>query len=182
MHMKISLIHFLSFIYFLSLSTPLFAQQLEISGTVKDRHTQEPISYATVAVIGGSANTFTDDKGKFVLKVNPNNKIRVSYVGYNSQDITIKSGDRNLNIQLESENLIEEVVIRKPRIKYSNKNNPAVELIRKVIAHKAENRLTGQEFVQYEQYEKLSLAISNLSEKFKNKKIFRNYQFLLKSK
>lgn len=178
MHMKTSLIHYFSFIFFLYLGTPLFAQQIEVSGTVKDLHTQEPISFATVAVIGGSANTFTDDDGNFSLKVPANNKIRISYVGYNSQDITIQSGQKPLSIQLESENVIEEVVIRRPKLKYSNKNNPAVELIRKVIAHKSENRLTGQDYVEYEQYEKLSLSLSNLSEKFKNKKIFKNYQFL----
>lgn len=64
------------------------------------------------------------------------------------------------------------------RSKYSNKNNPAVELIRKVIEHKDENRLEGYDYAQFQQYEKVSLGLSNISEKFKNRKIFKNYQFL----
>jgi len=51
-------------------------------------------------------------------------------------------------------------------------------LIRQVIAHRDQNRLTGQEYVQYEQYEKVSLGLSNLSPKFKNGKAFKKYQFL----
>src|SRR5690606_40294131 len=34
--------------------------------------------------------------------------------------------------------------------------------------------------LQFKQYEKISFALSNLSEKFKNRKIFKNYQFLFK--
>jgi hypothetical protein len=38
--------------------------------------------------------------------------------------------------------------------------------------------LTGQAFAEYDQYEKISLGLSNLDEKFKNRKVFKNYQFL----
>src|SRR5690606_23410729 len=108
-------------------------------------------------------------------------KIRVSYIGYETQELSISQDSfQELTIHLvPDENTIETVVIQAPkRARYSNKNNPAVELIRKVIAHKDENRLSSYEYAEYRQYEKVSLGLSNLSEKFKNRKVFKNYQFL----
>jgi len=160
------------------------AQQLWIKGTVKDKQSKQVISYATVAIIGAPGmdnSTSTNDAGQFTLKFDPQySKIRITSVGFEPQDVWInKSSTENLEIFLESyDTRIDEVIIKAPRIKYSNKNNPAVELIRQVIEHKDQNRLTGQAYVEYEQYEKISLGLSNLSEKFKNRKAFKNYQFL----
>lgn len=156
-----------------------YAQNIQLRGRVTDKQTNEAISFATVAVVGGTQSTHTDDNGHFNLNV-PNKavKVRVSYVGYHAQLLDLNQHQTPYEIILDPENLIEEVVIKRPKLKYSNKNNPAVELIRKVIAHRDENRLTGQDYAEFEQYEKVSLGLSNLSPKFKNKKVFKNYQFL----
>jgi hypothetical protein len=144
-----------------------------------DGQTEEAISFATVAIIGSTQSTYTDDNGNFNLSIpNKQAKVRISYVGYAPQELDLSGDLDNFHIMLQSENMIEEVVVKKAKLKYSNKNNPAVELIRQVIAHRDENRLSGQDFVEYEQYEKISLGLSNLSPEFKNKKIFKNYQFL----
>lgn len=170
------------FIVFFLYSVLSFGQSLHIKGKVMDVTNKEPIGYATVAAIGSTTAASTDDHGDFILKVNPNfSKIRISFVGYESQDVSISNETyQELTIYLvPEEHTIETVAITAPRrAKYSNKNNPAVELIRKVIAHKDENRLASYEYAEYRQYEKVSLGLSNLSEKFKNRKIFKNYQFL----
>ncbi|TJZ53173.1 carboxypeptidase-like regulatory domain-containing protein [Sphingobacterium olei] len=156
-----------------------YAQDLQLRGRVLDAQSKEALSFVTVAVIGSTQSTYTDDDGNFNLKVpSAQSKIRISYVGYENQDFSFIALRSPVEILLVSENLIEEVVVKRPKLKYSNKNNPAVELIRQVIAHRDENRLTGQQYVEYEQYEKISLGLSNLSEKFKNRKAFKNYQFL----
>ncbi|HLT86236.1 MAG TPA: DUF5686 family protein [Sphingobacterium sp.] len=159
-----------------------FGQSLHLKGKVMDVTNKEPIGYATVAAVGSTTAASTDDNGNFILKVEPNfSKIRISFVGYESQDVSISSETyQELTIYLvPEEHTIETVAITAPRrAKYSNKNNPAVELIRKVIAHKDENRIASYEYAEYRQYEKVSLGLSNLSEKFKNRKVFKNYQFL----
>lgn len=156
-----------------------YAQELVLRGRVIDKQTKEAISFATVAIIGGKQKTYTDDNGNFNLNIPSKDvKVRVSYVGYHEQLLPLDGDLTFFDIQLAPENEIEEVVVRRPKLKYSNKNNPAVELIRQVIAHRDQNRLKGQEYVEYEQYEKISLGLSNLSPKFVNKKIFKNYQFL----
>jgi hypothetical protein len=87
-----------------------------------------------------------------------------------------------INIALVPDNqLLAEVVIKSgKKTRYRNKDNPAVELIRKVIAHKRFNKLENYDFAEYQQYEKMMFALSDLSEHFKNKKIFKNYQFLFR--
>lgn len=156
-----------------------YPQSLQIRGRIIDKQSKEPISFATIAVIGGTQKTYSDDNGGFNLAI-PNSevKVRVTYVGYIDQMLDLTGNKTNFEIQLDPENMIDEVVVKRPKLKYSNKNNPAVELIRQVIAHRDENRMSGQDFVEYEQYEKISLGLSNLSPKFVNKKIFKNYQFL----
>ncbi|WDF70277.1 DUF5686 family protein [Sphingobacterium oryzagri] len=166
----------------LAFASTSFAQTLHIKGKVMDVTNKQPIGYATIAAIGSTTATSTDDNGNFALNVEPGfSKIRISYVGYESQDLSISADAyQELTVYLvPDENTIEAVEIKAPRrSKYSNKNNPAVELIRKVIEHKDENRLEAYEYAQYQQYEKISLGLSNLSEKFKNRKVFKNYQFL----
>ncbi len=177
--MKNNYIKYLLVVFAIVLNYQAFAQDIKLRGRVIDKQTEDPISFATVAVVGGTQSTHTDDDGNFNLTIkNRNVQVRVSYVGYKAQNLPLDSCNDTFNIYLDPENSIEEVVVKRPKLKYSNKNNPAVELIRQVIAHRDQNRLTGQEYVQYEQYEKISLGLSNLSPKFKNGKVFKKYQFL----
>lgn len=159
-----------------------FAQTVYLKGKVMDVTTKQPIGYATVALIGSTIATSTDDNGSFTLKLDPRySKVRFSYLGYESQDVSVNAEQaQSMNIYLVPEdNTIETIVVKAPkRAKYSNKNNPAVELIRKVIEHKQENRVEAYDYAEFQQYEKVSLGLSNISEKFKNKKAFKNYQFL----
>ena len=167
---------------FLLFSLVSFAQTKLLKGTVVDRSNQQPIAYATVAGIGSSSAASTDEQGHFELRIDGSfSTIRVSFLGYEPQDITLSSlSESNVIITLLPEDhIIESVDVTAPRRgKYSNKNNPAVELIRKVIEHKDQNQLKAYDLAQYRQYEKVSLGLSNLSEKFKNRKVFKNYQFL----
>lgn len=174
--------HIIGLIGILLLSFSSLGQTVHIKGKVMDVTNKEPVGYATVAAIGTSYATSTDDAGDFHLEIKPGySKIRISFVGYVSKDLTISTdGYQEMVVYLmPEENTIEAVSVKAPkRSKYSNRNNPAVELIRKVIDHKDQNRLAGYDYAQFQQYEKVSLGLSNLSEKFKNRKIFKNYQFL----
>ncbi len=73
------------------------------------------------------------------------------------------------------------VVKASRRGKYSNKNNPAVELIRRVIDNKDSNRVTANDYVQYEQYEKMELSLTNRPEKLLNNKLFKNFKFIFEN-
>lgn len=86
------------------------AQTRTVTGTVVDAN-QEPMIGVSVIEKGSSNGTMTDIDGKFTLKVGPKATLRVSYIGYVTQDVAV--GDKtNLNIVLKEDNLeLDEVVV-----------------------------------------------------------------------
>ncbi|MNR07216.1 hypothetical protein D3C85_1233320 [compost metagenome] len=126
--------------------------------------------------------TQSDLDGNFKISTNEDyNKLKFNYVGYDVLYKTIIVGQtQKLDVLLKSnaQSLNEVTIIAGKKVRYSNKNNPAVELIRQVIENKDKNQPKAYETVQYKEYEKMLFSMSNVSEKFKNKRIFRNYQFL----
>ena len=105
----------------LFLSVSAFAQQIAVNGHVKDA-TGEPIIGATVLVVGGSSSqgAVTDLDGNFTLNVNQGATLRVSYIGYTTQEVTAAS---NVVVTLQddaAESLNEVVVIGYGAVKKSD--------------------------------------------------------------
>lgn len=182
--MKTYVLHFSLLLTFLILSVPLWANDtIRITGKVMNADNNEAIPFASIYAIDTDkqVGTLTDENGEYSLEVpNTITKLKISSVGFQSEEYPVnKDPNQLIRVMLFPANSIEEIVVKAPkRIKYSNKNNPAVELIRNVVAHRDQNRLTGQKYAEYNQYEKISLGLSNLDSKFKNRKIFKKYQFL----
>ena len=83
---------------------------VKITGKVVDVQ-GEPVIGATVMEKGTTNGIITDVDGNFTLNVYPNRKFQVSYVGYQTQEITIGS-NRTLRITLkEDSELLDEVVV-----------------------------------------------------------------------
>jgi iron complex outermembrane receptor protein len=74
-------------IFGLFLSVGAFAQQLTVNGLVKDA-TGEPIIGATVRVAGSTQGAVTDIDGNFTLTVDQGTTLQVSYIGYETQEVT----------------------------------------------------------------------------------------------
>ncbi len=101
-----------SFLFFSS----LFAQaQTIIAGKVIDKNTREPLEVAFVQLQNNSLTTLTDNAGGFLFDIkSASNKdsaaIKVSYIGYQSQTVTIDK--EFVLIELEKGNInLEEVII-----------------------------------------------------------------------
>src|SRR5690554_3706766 len=175
---KIQLIVLLSLLIQSNLS---FAQATNVRGVITDLVTGETLPYVTVTLPGTTQAVSADDDGHYSIQVPAGQtKIKFNYVGYLSVELDVEPGkDQLINVKMDVDAaMLDDVVINVKRGRYRNRENPAVQLIRKVIEHKESNRMGSHEYVQYEQYEKISFALSNLSEKFKDRKIFKNYQFL----
>ncbi len=83
---------------------------VKITGKVVDVQ-GEPVIGGTVMEKGPTNGIITDVDGNFTLNVSPNRKLQVSYVGYQTQEITIGS-NRTLRITLkEDSELLDEVVV-----------------------------------------------------------------------
>ncbi len=173
---------FTTFICFVLLQTGfVFGQSTSVRGVITDLVTGETLPYVTITVPGSTIGTSADDDGHYTIKLSGGQtKLKFNFIGYLPVEVDLNPGiDQTINIQMDvNEDMLDEVVITGKRGRYRNRDNPAVELIKKVIEHKDENQMGAHEYVQFEQYEKITFALSNLSEKFKNKKIFNNYQFL----
>lgn len=177
------IIKFLFLILLLFCSVGAWAQATLVTGTVTDARTHQPLSFVTVALVGSTAGTNTNDQGRFTLRTQQKlSQIKVSLVGYKAALYTIIPGkEQVLNVRLvsESQTLKEVKVISGKKQKYRNKNNPAVELIRKVIENKPKNRPENYDYVEYKAYDKLQLSFINVSDKLAEKKFFRKYKFVL---
>jgi hypothetical protein len=174
-------------ILILAFLLPLFAlkalaQNTVITGVIMDAKEKDPMPYVTVLFKGTNIITRSDADGKFRISTSQGHtELQFSYVGYKTSFVTVKTGqtqDIIVNLEPESTSLKEVVVSAGKRPRYKNKANPAVELIRQVIDHKDQNRLESYNTVEYQQYERMMFSMSNLSDKFRNKRIFRKYQFL----
>ena len=89
----------------------LFAQSTrEVKGVVKDP-TGETVIGASVLEKGTTNGTITDFDGNFVLTVSENAVLQISYIGYQTQEISVK-GKKNLVVTLkEDTEVLEEVVV-----------------------------------------------------------------------
>ncbi len=77
-------------------------------GTVQDEQ-GEPIIGATVLELGSNRGTHTDIDGHFSLKTLPDATLRISYIGYATQEV---KATENMIIKLkESETMLDEVVV-----------------------------------------------------------------------
>ncbi|MEO1625711.1 MAG: DUF5686 family protein, partial [Bacteroidota bacterium] len=161
---------------------PLFAQQTtKVSGQVFDAETKEAVPFASVYFAGTTVGTTTDFDGNFVLESDEGtNMVVAQYLSYESDTISVEVGKtQTITFKLSSAALTLDVVeVSVKRGKYRKRNNPAVELIRKVIRNKKRNNLTNQSFYEYDKYEKVEMDLNNLTDKFRKRKAFRKFQFI----
>ena len=158
-----------------------FAQTV-VQGVVTDAVSNQPLQYVSVVFKGGRG-TVTDSLGKYTLRSSGNNTtVLITYVGYKAITKTITPGiTQTLDLAMETDpKAVNNVTVTtRKRAPYRNKDNPAVELIRRVIQNKPLNRAEHYDYVQYDQYEKVEVSVSNVSEKLSNSKLLKNYKFLL---
>lgn len=149
-----------------------------VRGVVRDAVTKEKLPFVTVVFDKTTIGTFSDEEGEFRLSNRGNySSVTASLLGYKPETITIPIGKTTtIEISLEPEDkLLTEVIVRPQKEKYSKKNNPAVELIKKVIAHKEENNITDFSYYQYKEYERIFFA---LNEYHPDMPLLKKYKFL----
>ena len=125
-----------------------FGQHI-VTGFVKDEKTKEPLVFAHVVLNDGPRGTTTDLNGFFSLRSTQTiTKIKVKYIGYETQVFDLNSGSDTLEILLKrSTNQLSEVKV------YPGEN-PADRIIKKVVANRKENDPANLPFFTYNAYEK----------------------------
>ncbi len=165
----------------LTICTQVLHAQTIIRGTVSDAATKEAVPFATIQFAGTTIGVRADIDGRYELRTTQTvSQIKVSSIGYKpvTKNI-IPNQEQTLGIKLTAASrTLNEFVVKPTKTKYRNKDNPAVELIRNVIARKSQNRMEQYDYYQYEQYEKMQFALSNVSEKLRNRRMFKKFQFV----
>ena len=158
------------------------AQELtKVKGTIIDSQTKEPLAFVNVSFIGTTVGTTTDADGKYLLQTQwASQQLQASFLGYKPDTVSIEIGTSQvINFELESSSaLLETVTVSSKKKRYRKKNNPAVDLIRKVMANRDRNRLKGQDYYEYDKYEKIELDINNITDQFRELKVFEKFQFM----
>lgn len=143
-----------------------------------DSVTHQPIANATISTPNGHRGVLTDSAGHFHLSTDKDvPKLVISAAGY--QSISLSTRDQLVVIYLSKKyTLLKEFVVKRKPGRYRNKNNPAVELIRKVIANKARNGPEAAAYTSYHEYEKARLLLENVPKVLIDNFLLKKYHFL----
>ena len=100
-------------------SLPSHGQSQTVSGTIQDTDKKTPLAGVTVKVTGTNTVAQTNDKGAFTIKASKGQVLTITYIGYESQKVTVSGGNINISLKGQAADLGEVVVAmdlkRKPR-------------------------------------------------------------------
>lgn len=170
-----------SFLLFLLLGCCISVSAQNIQGVVTDSLTNEPIPYLSVFYEGKGVGSITDNDGNYKVETRKGwNKLTFSAVGYVTKVVNIIPGvTKNLNVRMRPDDImLDEVVVKPKREKYSRENNPAVELMKKVIAHKKNNKLSENDYYQYNKYQKITMSLNDVTPEMLEKGMYKKMPFL----
>jgi hypothetical protein len=153
------------------------AQETIVSGKIIDAATGDPIPFANVLFKGTNIGATTDFDGKFHIKTSsPTDSLIASYIGYKAKVKAVNKGTAQvINFQLEED------VVRLKEIVFYSGENPAFEILRRVIKNKDEHDKRRLSAYECETYTKIEIAVDNMTDKFRQKKVIRKISQVLDS-
>ncbi len=155
-------------------------QNLLVEGVVLDSVNHKPLQSASVMIPGAGKGVLTDSQGKFrIVTDSGTRELRVSATGYSPATVEIpNSATGPLTVLLSVSYAYLQAVTVNSTKHYRNKHNPAVDLIREVIAHKEENSPAYYPYLTSDQYDKVKVLTDRPPRLFTNGRPFRPYRFL----
>jgi len=141
-----------------------------VKGRVIDQKTNEPITGVGVFFIGTEAGGYSNFSGEFEIKTDQNvDSITFTYVGYKSRNIKIKSGiAQTVNIIMEQDVMIYRSIGTKTKV------NKALRIIKNAQNNKEIYNIENLRSFECESFTKVQIAINNVSEKFKSRRMLRS--------
>ncbi|MCO5935248.1 DUF5686 and carboxypeptidase regulatory-like domain-containing protein [Mucilaginibacter sp. RB4R14] len=178
-------IKYIFLVSFLLIGFAATAQNTIITGKVTDGSNPDGLPFVSVTLVGSNVGTVTNRTGHYTIRITGSyNQIKVSYVGFKDATYNVAPGkEQVINVKMiPSSTALSEVNIKSAKKnKYVNEN-PAVALIRKVIENKEKNRPSAYNYVEYKEYDKIQFSLSNISDKVKERRLFRKYKFVFENK
>src|SRR5210317_456589 len=168
------------FTMILCLVANLLQAQTKVSGTVKDTD-GFPIAFANVLFPGSTIGTITNDDGSFYLESEQTQtQLSISFIGFETATLLLeKQTNYDLKIVLEAaaEQLQSVTLVSGNQ---SKKNNPAIDILRKIWAKKRSNGLGKFNQYAYDKYEKIEFDLNTIDSALMNSKMFKGLEFVFK--
>ncbi|MDX1767896.1 MAG: DUF5686 family protein, partial [Arenibacter troitsensis] len=152
--------------------------QTKVGGIVLDE-AGEPVSFANVLFKDSSEGTITNDNGRFYMESdNTYSTLLVSFIGYETKEINLTAKvtyDMNIVLSESSEQLDEVVVYFG---KTDKKNNPAIDILKKIWAKKRKNGVHMFKQYQYDKYEKVEFDLNTIDSALMKSRVFKGLEFV----
>ena len=157
------------------------AARAQLSGVVTDAATGDTLLYPSASYKGHHIAVSGNAQGRYSIERHEGWVLTFSAVGYQSRNITITGKTpQALNIKLKPDTkTLAEVVVRQKRGRYSRKDNPAVELMKRVVAAKKKTDLANHAYYQYNKYQKITLAVNDIQPSDIDSGFFAKKQWLI---
>lgn len=155
-------------------SVTLFSQKTVVSGVVTDALTGETLPFVNLIFKNSKVGTSTDLDGKYRIETYyPTDSLQASFIGFKPLAKKVKRDvSQVVNFKLNSGSVeVDEVVI-------TYEGNPAHEILDRVYNYKEVNNREKYDAYQYEVYNKVEFDLNNITDDFKNRKMFNKFQFI----
>ncbi|MBU3027490.1 DUF5686 family protein [Zobellia galactanivorans] len=162
----------------LLLVTSVASAQTKVGGVVVDED-DRPVAFANLLFKDSYEGTITDDNGHFYMESDGSHKtLVVSFIGYENVEIPLTAKvtyDMKVKLKEAAQQLDEIVLVGG---KQPKKNNPAVEILKKIWAKKRENGLRKFKQYAFKKYEKVEFDLNTIDSALMKKKIFKGLEFV----
>ena len=155
----------------------LFWAQTKVSGIVLDKSNQ-PIPFANVVFKGSTTGVVSNEDGRFYIESPQKQTILiVAATGFSEREIYLEDAVvYNFKVKLNEIESLNEVVVFTG--KTSKKNNPALDILRKIWERKRKNGLYQFDQYQMEKYEKVEFDMNTIDSAFMKNKVFKGMEFV----
>lgn len=152
--------------------------QTKISGEIFDED-GDPVPFANVIFVNSNEGTITNENGRFYLESDSTwEQVKFSFVGFESQTLSLENRvtyDLKITLSFEADTLDATVIVTG---KTDKKNNPAVDILRKIWANKRQNGLRQFKQYEYDKYEKLEFDLNTIDSALINSRLFKGMEFI----
>ncbi len=143
-------------------------------GTVTDIDTGEPMPFVNIIFKGTSIGITSDFDGNFSIETpSAGDTLIASFIGYEKNYARVMKGKfQTIDFKMKSQNILLDAVIIRPGV------NPAEVILEKIVENKPKNDPKHFDAYQYEAYTKVEIDANNITEKFKNRRIYKPFSFI----
>lgn len=156
------------------------AANAQITGIVLDAENGDSIPYASLSYKRHHVAVVSDNRGQFSVPRHTGWTLTISAVGYKQKTYVISDKiPANFTVKLKPDSkVLDDVVVKSKSSKYSRKENPAVELMRRVIAARKQTKLENKDFYQYRNYEKITVSLNDITQASLDSGMFANKEWV----